>query len=150
MQSVKPFLRIIYAITVNHAPKSIDILIYLFTYLHRRCLGQDFLPFLPSVMQQLLTAVSQDVTAPDVDVEDMDDRFLYTNTLVNIVLPHRIPYTNTLVYIVLPHRIPYTNTLLHNNVGGRFMLYDVTLVDWNVSRLSRLVLYNILLQWCSS
>ena len=37
-------------------------------------MGSDFLPFLPVVMHQLLAAAGQDVTAPDVDMDDVEDR----------------------------------------------------------------------------
>eukprot|EP01041_Mallomonas_annulata_P004290 gene4290-8528_t len=38
-----------------------------------RCLGSDFLPYLPVVMELLLTAVSQDTIAHDVDCSNDDD-----------------------------------------------------------------------------
>lgn len=39
-----------------------------------RCLGSDFLPFLKLVMSQLMTAIQQEVTADNVDMDDWETR----------------------------------------------------------------------------
>ena len=43
----------------------------------RRCLGTDFLPFLPMVIAQLLEAINQEVTVgtAGVDLEELEQRY---------------------------------------------------------------------------
>ena len=53
--------------------------VYVFCYFNRRCLGVDFLPFLPMVITKLLVAISQDLSSGTggIDLEELEQRFQF-------------------------------------------------------------------------
>ena len=68
---------------LNHSLRITPFLTYLFLSLNTpqtpvtsRCLGADFLPFLPMVITKLLAAISQEVSfqTGEVDLEELEQR----------------------------------------------------------------------------
>ena len=62
--------------------------VFVFCYFNRRCLGVDFLPFLPMVITKLLVAISQDLSSGTggIDLEELEQRFQFLSFYLPIFL----------------------------------------------------------------